>query len=201
MGSYFTLDSAPGCTNCRVWSCWWHLISSSSSQCISPLPKPLLVCYSEGLALRGVAWYSGVVFTRSQQEVRENALCLPQQSMVAEVIMTQAQVSATYASRAQHTWGWTAILATTLKVSTGSLRWRHDKHDGVSNHQPHDCLFNRLFRCGSKKTSKLRVTGLCEGNSPMTGDFPAQRASNAENVSIWWRHHIVIGIVIMAVST
>ena len=34
---------------------------------------------------------------------------------------------------------------------------------GVSNHQPHDCLLNRLFRHRSKKTSKLRVTGLCEG--------------------------------------
>ena len=41
----------------------------------------------------------------------------------------------------------------------------------------------------SKKTSKLRVTGLWEGNSPVTGEFPAQRASNAENVSILWRHH------------
>ena len=41
----------------------------------------------------------------------------------------------------------------------------------------------------SKKTSKLRVTGLCAGNSPVTGEFPAQRASNAENVSIWWHHH------------
>ena len=40
-----------------------------------------------------------------------------------------------------------------------------------------------------KKASKLRVTGLCVGNSPVTGEFPAQRASNAENVSIWWRHH------------
>ena len=40
-----------------------------------------------------------------------------------------------------------------------------------------------------KKTSKLRVTGLCVGNSPGTGEFPAQRASYAENVSIWWRHH------------
>ena len=39
------------------------------------------------------------------------------------------------------------------------------------------------------KTSKLRVPGLCEGNSPVTGEFPAQRASNAENVPIWWRHH------------
>ena len=40
-----------------------------------------------------------------------------------------------------------------------------------------------------KKTSKLRVAGLCVGNAPVTGEFPAQMASNAENVSIWWRHH------------
>ena len=40
-----------------------------------------------------------------------------------------------------------------------------------------------------KKTSKLRVTGLCAGNSPGAGEFPAQMASSAENVSIWWRHH------------
>ena len=60
---------------------------------------------------------------------------------------------------------------------------------GVSNHQPHDCLLNHLFRRRSKKTSKLRVTGLCAGNSPGTGEFPTQMASYAENVSIWWRHH------------
>ena len=70
-----------------------------------------------------------------------------------------------------------------------SLQWRHDEHDGVSNHQRFDCLLNRLFRPRSKKTSKLSVTGLCDGNSPVTGEFPAQSASNAENVSIWWRHH------------
>ena len=44
----------------------------------------------------------------------------------------------------------------------------------------------------SKKTSKLRVTGLCKGISPVTGEFPAQRASNAENVSIWWRHQELV---------
>ena len=37
---------------------------------------------------------------------------------------------------------------------------------------------------------KLRVTGLCAGNSPGTGEFPAQMASNAENVTISWRHHV-----------
>ena len=69
------------------------------------------------------------------------------------------------------------------------LQWRHKGRNGISNHQPHDCLLNRLFRRGSKKTSKLRVTGLCAGNSPVTGEFIAQMASNAENDSIWWRHH------------
>ena len=43
-----------------------------------------------------------------------------------------------------------------------TLQWRHNGHDGVSNHQLHDCLLNRLFRRRSKKTS---------------------------NQSIWWRHH------------
>ena len=47
-----------------------------------------------------------------------------------------------------------------------SLQWRHNDHNGVSNHQPHRCLLNGLFRRRSKKTSKLRVTGLCVGNSP-----------------------------------
>ena len=70
-----------------------------------------------------------------------------------------------------------------------ALHWRHNEPDGVLNHQPRDCLLNCLFRFRSKKTSKLRVTGLCAENSPGTGEFSAQRASYAENVSIWWRHH------------
>ena len=51
-------------------------------------------------------------------------------------------------------------------------------------------LFTQPFiRRRSKKTSKLRVTGLCAGDSPVTGEFPAQMTSNAENISIWWPHH------------
>ena len=69
------------------------------------------------------------------------------------------------------------------------LLWRHNGRDGIWNHQPHDCLLSRLFRCRSKKTSKLRVTGLFVGNSPVTGEFPPQMASDVENASIWWRHH------------
>ena len=58
-----------------------------------------------------------------------------------------------------------AIWVMTVNVLDPS-QWRHNDHDGVWNHQPHGCLLNRLFRRRSKKTSKLRVTGLCVGNSP-----------------------------------
>ena len=78
---------------------------------------------------------------------------------------------------------WCLFGATTPVTSTpgpawrydkATLHWRHNDHSGVSNHQPHGCLLNRLFRRRSKETSKL----------------PAQRASYAENASIWWRHHV-----------
>ena len=76
-----------------------------------------------------------------------------------------------------------------IETDNITLQWRHNGRDSVSNHQPDHCLLSGLFRRRSKKTSKLRVTCLCAGNSPGTGEFPAQMASNAENVSIWWRHH------------
>ena len=73
-----------------------------------------------------------------------------------------------------------------------ALQWRHNGCDSVSNHQPRDCLLKRLFRRRSKKTSKLRVTGLCAGNSPGTGEFPTQMASNAEKCFLFmtssWRN-------------
>ena len=68
------------------------------------------------------------------------------------------------------------------------LQWRHNGHDGISNHRRSDCSLNSLFRRRSKKTSKLHATALCEENTPVSR-WPAQRASNTENVSIWWCHH------------
>ena len=76
-----------------------------------------------------------------------------------------------------------------LLTRVAALQWRHNGYDNVPNHRRHDCLLNRLFRRRSKKTSKLHATGLCAGNSPGTGEFPASMGSNAENVSIWWHHH------------
>ena len=70
-----------------------------------------------------------------------------------------------------------------------TLQWHHNERNGISNQQHIDCLFNHLFRHRSKKTLKFRITGLCEGNSPVTGEFPTQKASNTDNIFIWWRHH------------
>ena len=81
-----------------------------------------------------------------------------------------------------------SLVTYVTEIST-TLQWCHDERDDVSNHRRLYCLPNRLFRRRSKKTSNLRTTGLCEGKSPVTGEFPAQRASNGENVFIWWRHH------------
>ena len=59
-----------------------------------------------------------------------------------------------------------------------TLHWRHNGRDGLSNYQPSDYLLNRLFR---RRSKEIHWAG--------TGEFPAQMASNAENASIWWRHH------------
>ena len=80
-----------------------------------------------------------------------------------------------------------------------ALQWRYNECEGVSNHRR---LVYSIV-CSSadqRKTSKLCVTGLCEGNSPVTGEFTSQRASNTENAFIWWRHHGIILIYTLAAS-
>ena len=49
-----------------------------------------------------------------------------------------------------------------------ALQWRHNEHDGVSNHQPYDCLLNRLFKAQLKETSKLH-------GWPLWGEFTGHR--------------------------
>ena len=65
-------------------------------------------------------------------------------------------------------WEWTRNFVPHLTYNGCTLQWRHNGRDGVSNHHPHDCSLNRLFRRRSKKTPKLRVTGLC---SPVTAQM------------------------------
>ena len=60
-----------------------------------------------------------------------------------------------------------------------SFQWRHNERDGVAYHQSPDCLFNRLLKKQIKENIK----------SPRHWPLSVGRASNAANVSIWWRHH------------
>ena len=91
-------------------------------------------------------------------------------------------------------WDWGAVRIPFDGVFTRSLQWRPNECNDVSNHRRLDGLLSHLFRRRSKKSSKLRVTFsvllafLC-GEPPVTDGFPSQRASNTENISIWWRHH------------
>ena len=69
-----------------------------------------------------------------------------------------------------------------------ALRWRHNERDGVLIHQTHRVFTQAFIRAQIKENIKAQRHWLCEENSPVTSEFPTQRASNAENASIWWRH-------------
>ena len=83
-------------------------------------------------------------------------------------------------------WDFRRALIKALGPLANSFQWRRNERHGVSNDRHRDCLLNRLFRCTSKKNSASLafVRGIL-----LTGGFCSQRARDAENVSIWWRHH------------
>ena len=92
------------------------------------------------------------------------------------------------------------LSCSSILIFSWPLHWRNNECDGVSIQQRLVCLLRRLFGPRSKKTSKLLVTGLCGGNSPVTGGFPSQRASYAERLpfddvimrQMVWNYHICI---------
>ena len=81
------------------------------------------------------------------------------------------------------------------------LRWRHNGLDSVSNHQPHHCLLSRLFGRTSRKHQSSASLAFVRGIHRGPVNFPAHwMASNAENVSIWWRHHVSTNITFGRIS-
>ena len=76
-----------------------------------------------------------------------------------KVLVSQQRLHGIFLSGDLQVWRYTAY-------ASCPLRWRHNERNSDSNHQPHGCLLKRLFRRRSRKTTKLRVTGLCVGNSP-----------------------------------
>ena len=60
-------------------------------------------------------------------------------------------------------------------------------------------MFIQPFKLTSNKTSKATVLVLCEGNPLVTGGFRTQRASDAESVSMSWRHHEMFVCILMLI--
>ena len=65
------------------------------------------------------------------------------------------------------------VLFTSFVIFPFTLQWRHNERDGISNHRCLYCLLNFF------QAHRWPV------------DSPHKRASNAENISIWWRHYNV----------
>ena len=72
-----------------------------------------------------------------------------------------------------------------------SLQWRQNDRDGVSNHQAHEYLFKAQIQENIKAPRPRPLWG----EFTVTGEFPTQRVSKVEKVSIWWRHHVMIQCV------
>ena len=88
------------------------------------------------------------------------------------------------------------IINPCLNFNDSSIAMTSRKHHVVSNPPPIIRRFiKQLIRTHIKELSKPALLALCEGSLPMTCEFPAQRASNAEEASIWWwlRHYRHIG--------
>ena len=74
-----------------------------------------------------------------------------------------------------------------LNIST--FGGRHNGRDGASNHQPRDCLLNRLSDADQRKHQSSASLAFVWGIHRSPVNSPHKKASNAENVSVWWRYH------------
>ena len=83
----------------------------------------------------------------------------------------------------------TELISVTKRDNCCFTATPNDRRD-IWNYRSTECLFNSLFRLTTKKHQRSASLSLCQGNPPVTGGFPAQRDSNAENISIWWRHNM-----------
>ena len=96
--------------------------------------------------------------------VRADVLAVISQAL--RLVLTQWRSTSSYGITLTSQWAW-------LRLKSPASR-----------------LFTQPFvQTQIKKIPATRHWGFCEWNSPLTSEFSTQRASDAENVSIWWRHH------------
>ena len=72
-------------------------------------------------------------------------------------------------------------------------QWRHNERDRVASQITSLTIVYSTVYSGvdQRKHQRSALLAFVRRIHPsVTGEFPAQKASNAENISIWWRHHI-----------
>ena len=145
----------------------------------APLSKRYIVpdipAFKIRLAERVLVFIQHKYMWRPLRETKRQVTWSPSEDMISTYHETSNISRTLVVKLVDH---WDVVGASPVGAAPTTLLWRHNGRGGVSNHQPHDCLLNRSFRRRSKKTSNLRVTGLCAGNSPVTGEFSAQMTSN-----------------------
>ena len=85
-----------------------------------------------------------------------------------------------FEDKCKSSWTWTDAASIWLHYSV-MMSAMASSITGVSIVCPTFCL-------GADKKNQ---SSTCAGNPLVIGGFPSQRASNAENVSIWWHHHVI----------
>ena len=85
-------------------------------------------------------------------------------------------------------------MSNTKKVIKPNVHFDFSAHESVDKNHYSDVIMGAIvnstvyWREDQRKHHSSASLALVRGNSLVTGEFPAQRASNAGNVSIWWRH-------------
>ena len=63
------------------------------------------------------------------------------------------------------------------------------EYHGISKHQQLKCFSTASLSYHQRKHQSSVLLALCEGNPPVTGGFPSQRASNSEIISMSYSYH------------
>ena len=182
---------------------------SSKNNIMFPRLKPISICQFKfalgccwascwrGSNYRDVTWESGVSFHQLIDCLFKSLHSLTAENITSTLLtlcagnppVTDGFPSEKASNSGSMSISWHHLTNNDQAASPYNLQWHHNEHNDVPNHRQPHCLVNYYFRRTSKKISKLRDTVLCEGNPPVTGRSHSHRASNAKNISIWWRHH------------
>ena len=141
----------------------------SVSHCIKYIPTIKSSCF--GVFYCGLVLFD-VTYILQGYNTGTGAIVLGQSFRVTALALGQSYDCPSAIDATLRIWA-DKLIKSTITDNLATTNRPHILHysDVIISVMAHDCLLNRLFRCRSKRTSKLRVTGLCAGKSPVTGEF------------------------------